>query len=242
MHHRRRRCRPKQEIVMNALKKMVADATAAAVATIEWGSVAVLDIRLRDALELLDSVPPKICREWETLKERWPESQPDYVGRFAGDSAAETLLHSLNGLRFCVNLVQCHDSHAERRGDQLSDQQRHQLFVEAMEQHCGMAIGDAGKLKVLLRQFTRECQQFTGSGVPQKNHCGIPPGKRTRPMTKKEAAKILRPRDNPKAAVRWLTQSIADGSYRFEKLPNSYKGYFHMDDDWPAGIRDKLKG
>ncbi|MCA9137862.1 MAG: hypothetical protein KDB00_13915 [Planctomycetales bacterium] len=75
---------------------------------------------------------------------------------------------------------------------------------------------------------------------PKTHQITIPPEKRTKPMTKKEAAKILRPRDNPKAAVRWLTESITDGNYRFERLPNSYKGYFHLDDDWPAGSRDKL--
>jgi len=88
--------------------------------------------------------------------------------------------------------------------------------------------------------FTELCNASAGQQPPKSDE--IPPDKRTRPMTKKEAAKILRPRDNPKAAVRWLTQSIEDGSYRFEKLPNSYKGYFHLDDDWPAGSRDKLKG
>ena len=67
----------------------------------------------------------------------------------------------------------------------------------------------------------------------------IPPDKRTKPLTKKQAAKLLGRHGDENRAVEWLNACIEDGIIRWEKRSRQ-SGIYHRD-DFPAEVQDRIR-
>jgi hypothetical protein len=117
---------------------------------------------------------------------------------------------------------------------------RYEAFKEAVRRLAPDAFtqlplarcGDC--LSIDPRQAALACELITSSPL-------IPTGKRSKPMSKKEALNYIgRPAhcSDERAAVDWFTRCISDGIYRCEEL-NRKTFVFHVD-DFPYEVRKEI--
>lgn len=107
----------------------------------------------------------------------------------------------------------------ERFGEKQTPEHRLRLGA-AMERLGRHVLDTADALEPAIRATDAKSE----SGVST-----IPPDKRTKPMTKKRAARLLGRTGDENRAVEWLNACVDDGTIRYEKRSRQ-SGVYHRDD------------
>lgn len=87
--------------------------------------------------------------------------------------------------------------------------------------------------------WAKQLRARSGRREADPQPAGIPPDKRTKPLTKKQAAKLLGRHGDENRAVEWLNACIEDGIIRWEKRSRQ-SGIYHRD-DFPAEVQDRIR-